>query len=396
MFFSLAATRFTVGMLALFVLLSGCKPSDEADRTNPRVFANSGEQSSDTIQDLDAWLHASTPNEAKTSNDETSANNSFATSGSRAAVDRMKATKHFEQGLTHAKAGAQDKEIIAYEAAIDSDPTWARPRFELAKLHAVLGAARKANDALKGLVSLASVSGDNFLRRARVTPEFKVLQKDATFRTATRFVPIEVSPARGTKNKKLIRDLVQGLRERLIPAHEGDTWKGKERATTVYYAKRNTSAEEAALEVVRSASLPPRVVSSKYLNSKRPVVLVLVESDTASAGSFLTDKRLEDFMGLPLEAKGASGERHSFSLDKTGFFSWKTVLKTGHSEEKTGRYHVSSNRLSFSFRLTKRTPSGKVQEQEQGRRSSSQLQLREQGLLLDSLEFRVVSTGRSK
>ncbi len=281
------------------------------------------------------------------------------------------------------------KRIQAIESAIDTDPTWARPRFELAKTFARQKQASKAINALEGLVGLASVSGDNYLRRARISPEFELLHSEDAFRTATRFVPVEVSPARGTKNETLVKELVRGLRDRLIPAREGNMWKGKERATTVYYAKRNTSAEEAALEVVRSASLPPRVVSSKYLNAKRPVVLVLVESDTATAGSFLTDKRLEDYMGLPLTATSPNGVKHSFSLDKTGFFSWKTISPNGNSEEKTGRYHVSSNRLSFSYRLITRNNSGEVLRTEQGRRSASSLQLREQGLLLGSLHFRI-------
>jgi tetratricopeptide (TPR) repeat protein len=343
------------------------------------------------IGDLDTWLHGRDADTLSHTHQAPNASRDDSLNAPKEARDRRTATLFMEKGEDFMKNGEQISAIEHYEKAIDSDPTWPTPRYELARVQALSGQPAQALAALKGLVSLATVSGDNLLRQARVAPEFEKMHADALFREATRFVPVEVAPARGTKNPKLVAALVAGLRARMIPAHAGDTWKGKEQATTVYYTKRSTRAEEAALEVVRVASLPPRVVSSKYLSSKRPVVLVLVESDTTSAGSFLTNKRLDDFYGLPVNAIGAEGDKHRLSLDKTGFFVWKIVFETGAVEERTGRYHVSSNRLSLSYRIVHWSPEGSEEETEQGRRNSFQLQLREEGLVLDGLEFKLTS-----
>jgi hypothetical protein len=378
-------------ILLAFAFVTGCKPSDERQRLIAGPVISEPRGQTEPIDNLDAWLHGHDDDTLSSTKAPSALSKDDSPKVTKDVRDRRTAT-HFMvkgDGFMGSKKRAQAAEH--YEMAIDSDPTWSAPRYELARVEALSGNKEKALAALKGLVSLATVSGDNLLRQARVAPAFTKLHSNDLFREATRFVPVEVAPARGTKNPKLVAALVAGLRSRMIPAHAGNTWKGKEQATTVYYTKRSTRAEEAALEVVRVASLPPRVVSSKYLSSKRPVVLVLVESDTTSAGSFLTNKRLDDFYGLPVHTVGLDGERHRLTLEKTGFFVWKIVLKTGATEERTGRYHVSSNRLSLSYRIVHWSPAGTEERTEQGRRNSFQLQLREEGMVLDSLEFKLTS-----
>lgn len=390
------------GGVALIVLTlvstgaTGCKPASEPRRPNQLAPPGFLLDASSEGTDLNAWLHG--PRVSVSSSHEPLIRpGADAQVGTESAQAEDRAREELGRGEQLLGQGRVEEAILAVQKAIDAKPDWPKAHFLLAIAHANADLPERVLSDLDHLVSLADPKADRFLREARVRPEFNSLHSQTRFRQATRFVPVEVAPARGLTNRSLLRELVQGLRERLIPAHVGKTWRGKEIATTVYYARKEVLAEEAALEVVRVAALPPRVTASKYLNAKRPVVLVLVEADTASAGAFLTHKRLDDFMGKTLKAtRDTPRQSDQLVLEKTGFFRWNTDLPTGRRQERTGRYHVASNRLSLSFRWILKDAHGTVMQTRQGRRSAHRLQLREDGFVLDDLQFRMLKTAPAK
>ena len=274
--------------------------------------------------------------------------------------------------------------IQAYEAGLEAYPGHLFSRYNLACARALSG---EAESALKELATISLVPGEHAqarLKAARVDPDFESLWANLDFRALTSFAPVEVSWSPSIADPQAVVTLVDLLRRAEIPAHEGREWRKDLEATTLYVAIDHTIAQGVASEVLESKAIDAKRVDSRFLNEKRPIVLVLGASGDGPKNTSLS---LDDLIGKRLTAT-QEGAQEEFLLKPTGFFVWTQREANGTRIEKTGRYSLDGEALHLDFRVTTTSSGSPPDVQvEQGRRENHQLKLDGGALLLGDKRF---------
>ena len=276
--------------------------------------------------------------------------------------------------------------IQADEAGLSAWPGHLFSRYNLACAHALSG---NRAEALRHL-AVVSVHGTSQaadrLRAARVDPDFESLLQDDAFRTLTRYASVEVSWSPSISDAQAAVALVDRLRRENIPAHEGREWRKDLPETTLYIAIDHEIAQRVGDEIIASNATPTKRVDSRFLNNKRPIVLVLgsgappdpTSTEAASLGSMIGQRVTTKHDGI----------EEDFLLKPTGFFVWNVRSPDGSRIEKSGRYNLKGQALHLDFQMTTTKPGNPPEVTvERGRRENHTLTLEGSALLVGDKRF---------
>lgn len=298
-------------------------------------------------------------------------------------------------GLKHHRKLEIDKAIKAYNKALKKWPGSPAANYNLACAMALRGDAIGAVDQLRLLTALEGEQARDKLAQARVDKDFETLRDDESFRELTGYVPLEIAWNNEIDAAGAATQLAVGLRKHHLPARRGKAWNTPVAEPTIYYRKGDVAAEEMARLVIDVLDFDIKVLASRYLSDKRPLVVVLTRADQTSVGKRrlpTAPGTLEAVLGERLEAKTDDGVQ-LLEMKSTGFFSWELHLGNGQRIRRTGRYHYKSKTkvLHFSYRQTTETPGTDPLrpdvEVELGRRSTHPVRFVQGGLVLEGTPF---------
>ena len=277
--------------------------------------------------------------------------------------------------------------IQAYEAALSAWPGHVTARYNLACAQALSGNKAGALVHLALLSLMDDEVADARLSAARTDPDLEGLREDPDFRALSLYAPVEVSWSPSVPDTQAAVALVDTLRRAEIPAHEGREWRKDLPETTLYVAIERPIAQRLAEELLTHLPADTKKIDSRFLNERRPIVLVL---GTTNTGQVVTAPPMPSsgaIVGTRLKGTH-DGTDEELYLKATGFFSWTTRSANGTRREKTGRYNLKGSALHLDFRLTTTIPGDPpTVEVEQGRRENHTIVVDDEGVLVGSTRF---------
>lgn len=363
-------------------ITAGCKPSAELPRVAPLADPTADATSSVATAKLDGWLSqqsAIAPDSADSSPQDV-ADSQGPTRPSKLATLIATATEAFR---------SRDDETLYKVAARTAGSPAVLSLVVRARTRS--GQVRLALAAVQQLVDLKTPDAVTHARQLRLHTDTAALRESRKFRQLVHYVPIEVSPT-ALADRDRLAPLVSALRAAHLPARVGKRWRGKADGATIYYTTELPEAESVAKELRDTLSLPPVLLASRYLTKRRPLVLVLPGEAVGSLNPSGETTKLAAFFGQNLEGT-AAGVSHRFTLKGTGFFTWKSVHKSGRTVERTGRYHLGATSIALSYRrIEHEGDADKPTKVQLGRRSSHRFRLKPDGVRLDAISLRVSVT----
>ncbi len=302
---------------------------------------------------------------------------------------RAAANKANKEGLRHHRKLDLKAATRAYEAALAAWPGHVFANYNMACAMALRGEGDRALHHLEVLAAIGTEASRGRLARAASDEDFVSMLEDARFRELTGYVPVEVSWSPTTSTPAAADDVSRRLREAHVAATPGKPWRKDVARDTLYVRIDDAKAAAVGDRVVAALGDGLQRLDSKYLDERRPVVVVLSADAVAAAGGDEEDGSVDAWIGVKMTARPAGAVEH-LHLKRTGFFRWERLEDSGRRVERTGRYHLEESTLSLDYRQITETPTDTGDpdiEVEQGRRSSHPIVGKRGALMVDEVRF---------